>query len=213
MVCFESRSMRFVPQHIVQSTFKEMNLYFDSEFTGLHQSSTLISLAFTADDYREFYAEFNDFNLEQCNAWISENVLKHTRWINDREANTGSWQQDFQTFCYGDSALVRASLRQWLDPYDTIEIWADCLAYDWVLFCELFGGALQIPRQIFYMPFDLVTLLKIKGLDPDLDRESFAGIRSDKQQNHRHNALFGRKIAESLLSKSLDDVTFFYWRW
>ncbi|MGH8548239.1 MAG: 3'-5' exoribonuclease domain-containing protein [Methylococcales bacterium] len=179
-----------------------MNLYFDSEFTGLHQSSTLISIAFTADDNREFYAEFNDYDSGQCNEWINENVLKHTRWIKDQDAKTGSWRQDSQTFCYGDTPLVRASLSQWFASYDEVEIWADCLAYDWVLFCELFGGAFGIPERIFYMPFDLVTLLKLKGLDPDLDREAFAGVFSDNQQNHRHNALFDASLLKACYQKA-----------
>ncbi|MCI0663404.1 MAG: 3'-5' exoribonuclease [Acidobacteria bacterium] len=194
--------MRCVSQQILQPSFTAMNLYFDSEFTGLHQSSTLISLGFTADDNREFYAEFNDFNLDQCDPWINDNVLKHTRWIKNRDAKPGCWQQDFQALCYGDTALVRESLSLWLDSFDKVEIWADCLAYDWVLFCELFGGAFCIPERIFYMPFDLVTLLKLKGLDPDLDRESFAGLRSDNQQNHRHNALFDARLLKACYHKA-----------
>lgn len=37
-----------------------MKIFFDTEFTGLHKDTTLISLGMISEDGRRFYAEFND---------------------------------------------------------------------------------------------------------------------------------------------------------
>lgn len=179
-----------------------MNLYYDSEFTGLQQAATLISMAFVADDGRAFYAEFSDYDREQCDDWIQQNVLGHTRWIQDPKAGSGRWEEGRLTLSYGDSWHNRQALTTWLAHYGQIEIWADCLAWDWVLFCQLFGGAFQIPKQIFYMPFDLVTLFTAKGLDPDLDRVAFAGLPvGDSPQDQRHNALHDARLLQACYHK------------
>ena len=133
--------------------FMSTSIFYDAEFTGLHQSTTLISIALCADDGREFYAEFSDFDRAQCDDWITDNVLSLTRWANQPDAKPHISQEGDLSLCFGDSAFVKNALLDWLSVYDSIEIWADCLAWDWVLFCELFGGAFGLPKQIFYMPF------------------------------------------------------------
>lgn len=54
-----------------------MNLYFDSEFTGLHKNTTLISLGIVAENGKKFYAEFHDYDSQQCDSWIKENVISN----------------------------------------------------------------------------------------------------------------------------------------
>ena len=54
-----------------------MNLYFDTEFTGLHKDTTLISLGIIADNDERFYAEFTDYDRNQCDNWIKKNVIKN----------------------------------------------------------------------------------------------------------------------------------------
>lgn len=54
-----------------------MNLFFDTEFTGLRKNTTLISIGIVSEDGRKFYAEFSDFDIRQCDNWIKENVLRN----------------------------------------------------------------------------------------------------------------------------------------
>lgn len=54
-----------------------MKLFFDCEFTGLHKNTTLISLGIVSEDYKTFYAEFFDYDIDQCDEWIKENVIKN----------------------------------------------------------------------------------------------------------------------------------------
>lgn len=80
-----------------------------------------------------------------------------------------------------------------------IEIWSDCLAYDWVLFCELWGGALKVPDEIYYIPFDLSTLFWIIGEDPDVNREAFAGLSTSEAD--KHNALSDARVIRACYRK------------
>lgn len=172
-------------------------IFYDAEFTGLHQSTTLISLALCADDGREFYAEFSDFNCDQCDDWITDNVLSLTRWIEQTNLKPFRKQKGDLSLCFGGSAFVKEALLDWLSEYDAVEIWADCLAWDWVLFCELFGGAFALPEQVFYMPFDLVMLFKCQGLDPDTPRLEFAKQQGATFEGEQlHNALFDARLAK-----------------
>ena len=52
-----------------------MKLFFDTEFTGLHRNTSLISLGIVSENKKRFYAEFNDYNYMYVDDWIRMNVL------------------------------------------------------------------------------------------------------------------------------------------
>lgn len=54
-----------------------MELFLDTEFTGLRQNAELISLALVGADDRWFYAEFTDFDREELSDWHREYVLPY----------------------------------------------------------------------------------------------------------------------------------------
>jgi hypothetical protein len=175
-------------------------IFLDTEFTGLHQKTTLISLAMVAETGEEFYAEFTDYDRTQLSGWLHENVLTKlwlTHNMDFEKASNG-------TYLTGDSTTIKAAMQKWLSQFEGIEFWADVMAYDWMLFCELFGGALNIPANIFFAPFDLATALRLNGhIKPagqftgDISRYEFAGVDSGKQ----HNALEDARVEKICLSK------------
>jgi hypothetical protein len=170
-----------------------IKLFYDSEFTGLHQHTTLISIGLVSETGQQFYAEFSDYAQEQCDSWIKEHVIQHTRWLNGQSITAHTEQLGPLTVCVGTTDFVLERLKTWLAQFERIEIWADCAAYDWVLFCQLFGGALNLPKNIFYLPNDLVTLFALKGINPDCDRKAFA----DLPELTRHNALADALIVQA----------------
>jgi hypothetical protein len=172
-----------------------MRVYFDTEFTGLHQGTTLISIGCVAEDGHTFYAEFTDYAESQVDTWLREWVIKklcHTRTPGYVEAVAG-----VVDMC-GDTEEIAKALQAWLAVFDAVEMWSDCLSYDWVLFCQLFGGAFGVPDNVYYIPFDLCTLFKVKGVDPDISREEYAGIAGAK-----HNALHDAKVIRACVEKLL----------
>jgi hypothetical protein len=176
-------------------------VFFDTEFTGLHQNTSLISIGCVADDGRTFYAEFSDYDRDQVNDWIQENVIANLSLANHYDGRYWSLPGPLDEAHYGPKPRAAASLRRWLAGLgEPVEMWSDCLAYDWVLFCDLFGGAFQIPECVYYIPFDLSTLLKVKGVDPDVNREEYAEVSGGAQ---KHNALWDARVIKACYLKAM----------
>ena len=167
-----------------------MKVFFDTEFTGLHQNTTLISIGLIAENGYTFYAELTDYDEEQVDTWLQENVINN---LYLEQGVTG----DYDAFtCGGSKKWIKIFLYEWLSQFDTVEIWSDCLAYDWVLFNQIFGHAFDIPKNVYYIPFDICTLFKIKGVDTDISREEFSGMDGEK-----HNALYDAKVIKACYEK------------
>lgn len=171
-----------------------MKIFFDTEFTGLHQSTTLISIGAVAENGRSFYAELTDYDQSQVDNWIKENVIENMILGHGIETT-------------GDHVRVRNTkdrisliLRNWLEEFDSVEMVSDCLAYDWVLFCELFGGAFGIPENVYYIPLDLSSLFFARGVDPDISREEFCGM----QKGIKHNALWDARVTKACFEKLVE---------
>lgn len=165
-------------------------VYLDCEFTGLHKNTTLISIALVGDDNKCFYAELNDYDEDQVDEFVQEEVI--SKLVLTHIDDEFSSKIDNVTYVKGSIKYVANELDKWLSNYnnDVIEIWSDCLAYDWVLFVNLYGNAFNIPNNIYYIPFDICTLFKVYDIDPDINRESF--IKSEGlllNNNNKHNAL------------------------
>jgi hypothetical protein len=213
-----------------------MKLFFDTEFTGLHQKTTLISIGIVADTGETFYCELDDYDKSQVDDWIKKNViskLKHkrpnvlmptplpegknvsdypngeqypftrTNHFNNKEDKRNGFSIDMM----GTMDNLKTELTEWLEQFKyagSVEMWSDVLSYDWVLFNQIFGHAFNIPKHIYYIPFDLATLFKIKGIDPDIIREDFAHVENmqllngkhpeTKKDIEKHNALFDALI-------------------
>lgn len=169
-------------------------IFLDTEFTGLHQSTSLISIALVAETGEEFYGECSDYDETQLFPWLKEHVLP--KMILNSDVNRCYLRPQTQ-YVNGERLEIKTALEAWLKTFPLVEIWADVLAYDWVLFCELFGGAFGIPENIFYAPFDLSTLFLVNGMikpeskhGRDIMRFEFAGVDA----NGQHNALEDARI-------------------
>lgn len=158
-----------------------MRIFFDTEFTGLHKDTTLISIGLVAENGDKFYAELSDYAKDQLDPWLSENIIANLTGTNVMT-----------------KAELSVQLQLFLSKYDAVEMWSDCLAYDWVLFNDIFGGAFTIPKNVYYIPFDLCTLFKLKGIDPDVSREEYAGVGGVK-----HNSLHDAKVIKACYEKAL----------
>jgi len=181
-----------------------MKVFIDCEFTGLHQHTTLISIGMIDEDNNTFYAEFGDYDHLQVDDWIRDNVIKNLRFHGKFKTLKGWCNTSFHkkfAESYGNKEHVADAVCEWLSAYKHVEIWSDCLAYDWVLFNQLWGHAFNIPKNVYYIPFDICTLFKIKGIDPDINREEFAEIQ---EKPEKHNALWDAKVIKACYEKLME---------
>ena len=172
-------------------------IFFDTEFTGLHQNTTLISIGLISECGKTFYAEFNDYDFNQVDDWIKENVINKLQY-------NGIFQKLDETnesISYKSTTEnIREKLTIWLAQFGEVEIWSDCLSYDWVLFNQIFGHAFNIPKNVYYIPFDICTLFKLKGIDPDISREKY-GCGEHYSEMPKHNALWDARVIKMCYDK------------
>ena len=170
---------------------------FDTEFTGLHRNTTLISLGAVLSNGNTFYAEFTDYDKSQINPWLQEHVIENLILHDELEVT-----QDFDCIVKGDREIIKKAFFIWLElngfhntstSEDPVTFYSDCLTYDWMLLTDLlFGDALNIPEGFNYIPIDLSTMLLAIGEDPDVSREDFA--EETPALVLKHNALADASI-------------------
>lgn len=168
-------------------------LFLDTEFSGLHQKSTLISLAIVEREDAYLYVEFDDFDKKQISPWVEENVIAHLSF------KENSLQKDAEKWIgRGNSTEIRTFVQDYLSQFEKVEIWSDVGMYDWVLFCNLFGDAFSIPNNVFFIPFDMATAFKINGIDPNVKREEWVKADNSEVFNNlklpQHHALKDAQI-------------------
>ena len=114
-----------------------MRYWFDTEFLDngdglLH----LVSLGIVAQDGREYYAVNADCPLELANDWVREHVIPQLH----RDLSIPS------------PTLPKQRIRDDLLAFIAVggpepEFWGYMVAYDWVLFCQLFGTMQAFPER------------------------------------------------------------------
>lgn len=197
-----------------------MKIFFDTEFTGLHQKTTLISIGLVSDCGKSFYAELTDYDKTQIDEWLQQNVIDNLiMWESDvaklsiSPLPNGCDARDPDNIrMIGSIEYVKFRLTEWLTQFDSVEIWSDCLSYDWVLFNQIFGHAFKIPKNVYYIPFDICTMMKLKAVDPDINREEFITENYIGEFNplnsipgKKHNALYDAFIIKECY-KILDSL-------
>ena len=176
-------------------------IFFDTEFTGLHQNTTLISIGLISECGKTFYAEFTDYDENQIDNWLQENVINNLKFNNKELQNQSTipfLTEGFNYTGFGNKETIKNYLTEWLKQFKEIEIWSDCLSYDWVLFNQIFGHAFNIPKNVYYIPFDICTLFQVKGIDPDISREQFSEMT---EASKKHNALWDAKVIKECYCK------------
>ncbi|KRN84193.1 hypothetical protein IV75_GL000903 [Carnobacterium maltaromaticum] len=189
-----------------------MKVFMDTEFTGLHKGTTLISIGLVSENGESFYAELTDYDKSQVDVWLQENVIDNLILAKDPAYDgygTSMWDlQTNATTAKGTNEIIKYRLSEWFSDLggrdkklEKIEIWSDCLAYDWILFNNIYGDAFGIPDDVYYIPFDICTAFKLKGIDPDISREEFI---ANSVEGDKHNALYDAKVIKACYEKLME---------
>lgn len=184
-------------------------VFFDMEFTSLHQRAEPISLGMVTDsNAMTLYCEFTDYDAALMNDWVAQHVLPKLR-LHRLGMHKGAIEGSLEY--KGTRRLVVPVIVRWLlDLWREtrgglpLEMWGDVLAYDWVFFCELLGGSQNLPFHVGYIPFDLATLFKLKGLDPDSNRADFVGVDPTTQHDALQDAALAALCYAALMETSDD---------
>ena len=173
-----------------------MNVYFDTEFTGLHKGTTLISIGLIASNGKKFYAEIVDYDSSQVNDWIKENVINNL-WAVSKTIDECS---KFEYYHLGTKEQIAQKLKEWFLEFDSIQLISDVAHFDMVLLIDLFGGAFDLPKNVNPSCHDInQDIAKFLGVTEreafDMSRECFLGICLSSE---KHNALYDAKIIKEI---------------
>lgn len=143
-----------------------MKYFLDTEFieSGPYKPVQLISIGIVAEDGREFYAVSAEFKDEDASAWVRENVLRQISAEERLKALS----------LYRISRFILGLIGE--DPKP--EFWGYYADYDWVVFCQIFGTMMDLPKGFPMWCNDIKQLCDEKG-NPKLP----------EQGKGEHNAL------------------------
>lgn len=138
--------------------------YLDTEFIDDGKTIELISIGMVSDDGRELYFVSSEFDKSRCDEWLQTNVLNQL----PKCACPGGGTLDHlghndPTCKWRTRSEIRDAIRAFIveEPRDQIEIWAYFASSDWVVFYQLFGKMIDMPK---HFPF-FVRCLKQYALD------------------------------------------------
>ena len=181
-----------------------MKIFFDTEFTGLHKNTTLISIGMIDENKRSFYAEFTDYDESQCDDWIKENVINHLR----RKGTHNLYMEGYdkinkETSIVGTKNQVKEKLEDWLSIYDEVELVSDVCHYDMVLFIDIFGTAWDLPRCInpacHDINQDIARYYELTETEAfDYSRERLLDNCNIKIEGYKHNSLYDAKVIKEI---------------
>lgn len=186
-----------------------MKLFFDTEFTGLHKNATLISVGIVSEYGRRFYAEFTDYDKNQCNDWIKENVLSNLL-LDGMGTGIGETLDDPSTIMVrGDSQYVSQELNTWLSQFDEIWFVSDVCHYDFVFLIDLItngGTALDLPSNISAVchdiNYDIAYHYGVSSSEAfDLSRERIMEqvcYEDDIVNGVKHNSLYDAEVIRAI---------------
>lgn len=138
-----------------------MRYFLDTEFSerGPEYPIILISIALVAEDGRELYAIHSEISPDDCNDWVKANVLPQLDLNDgiDRRSTLDEIADHLKSFCDAGK-------------YGKPEFWGYYSDYDWVVFCQIFGAMINLPKGWPMYCRDIKQLCEEKG-NPKLPQQ------------------------------------------
>lgn len=179
-----------------------MKKYFlDTEFIEDGKTIDLISIGIVCEDDRELYLINYDCDYSKANQWVRDNVIKNLppKPVQQLDLEVNQiWKTKKQIaeavldFIKGseyphDYLTYEEKLALYLPPQNQPQFWGEWCSYDWVVFCQLFGTMMDLPKGFPMRCNDVIQYA-----------ETHLGIKSQflpesMETEGNHNALLGAK--------------------
>lgn len=179
-----------------------MKIFFDTEFTGLHKDTNLISIGLISENGKEFYAEISGIDDRDIDDnWLKENVLNHT--VEYGNGYVLDIVDDENNYYVGSKQDIASFLQEWLMQFDDIELVSDVCHFDMVLFIDLFGSAFDVPMNIcpacYDINQDIARLYNLSLKDAfDYSREKILEGHNVNVTGEKHNAMYDARVIKTL---------------
>lgn len=174
-----------------------MKVFFDTEFTGLHKNTTLISIGLITENEETFYAEFTDYDRSQCDDWIKENVLPNLYCVKEMNKPVPD------NYHIGNKEHIRILLSHWFIHFGEVELVSDVCHYDMTLLADIFGGAFNMPNCVCSACHDInQDIAKYYNISiKDAFNQSREVILKENNiviPGDKHNSLYDAKVIKAI---------------
>jgi hypothetical protein len=170
-----------------------MRYWLDTEFieSGPNEPIYLLSIGIAAEDGREFYGVVKDAPLDKANDWVKENVLPHLPKPGDHESfnDVSFWSEHY---------MLAENIKRFIGDDPKPEFWGYYADYDWVVFCQIFGAMIDLPKGWPMYCRDIKQWCDQLG-NPQLPTQE------SKEHNALHDARWNREAWEFLHLVEKDD--------
>lgn len=186
-----------------------MKYYFDTEFIENGTTIDLLSIGIVDENERTLYLQNAEANFSRSSDWVWRNVFPHLihfhmgglRSCNRQSVDCGlaTTTACGSTCPWRSRSEIRDAIKDFCDEskHGKPEFWGYYADYDWVVFCQLFGAMIYLPKGWPMYCRDLKQLLDSIGnpkvqKDGDIHhalhdamwiRETWASLRAENKIN------------------------------
>lgn len=161
-----------------------MRFFLDTEFfeDGPKVPIKLISIGIVAESGEQLYVVNNDFNFDYSSDWLRANV----------KPNLMDGKPDVLPF-QSIGHFVQAFISR-VSGSEKPEFWGYYSDYDWVVFCQLFGNMVNLPKTFPMFCLDIKQYAVMLG-NPKLPKQLMAS------HNALYDARWNKQSYDFLVSK------------
>jgi hypothetical protein len=177
-----------------------MRYYLDTEFIEFPNTIQLISIGIKSEDGREYYSVSSAYEFDKASKWVIDNVIIpiYKEQSSKEMKSLGVDITNFHKYVGKDLSQIKEDILAFVGfpdyPKGEPEFWTYYGAYDWVVFCWIFGRMIDLPKGFPMYSNDLKQL-----------SESLGGVNM-KSPDGEHNALvdavWNEKYHKKLMGKS-----------
>lgn len=169
-----------------------MKYFIDTEFIEDGKTIELISIGIVAEDGREFYAISSEYKYKNASDWVKENVILPMYQQQTPARKQFTEPKNFHKTAGKKLQEIKQGILYFIGP-DLPKFYGYYADYDWVVFCQLFGRMIDLPKGFPMFCMDLKQMMVERGLS----KENF-NIKELLPQENEHNALADAKWNKKL---------------
>lgn len=194
-----------------------MKYYLDAEFIENGFTIDLLSIALVCEDGKELYRQNSDAKFQAASDWVWRNVFPHLQHFNmkgERSCNkrSSTLETHYTSACHShecpwrSKAEIRDEIKAFIDieKNGKPEIWGYYSAYDWVVFCQLFGAMIDLPKGYPMFCRDIIQECKRLGNPelPKLEKGEHSALLDARWNQTAHKFLIELEQGGKILRES-----------
>ena len=118
-----------------------MKYFLDTEFIEDGKTIDLISIGIVSEDDREYYAISMEFDRSKANEWVTKNVLSY---LPPPPPISKYFEEQNFEYPWKTRSNIAKEIIEFVG--ENPEFYGYYCDYDWVVFCQLFGKMIDLPK-------------------------------------------------------------------